>query len=73
MAEKKLWHQATVFGAKLEVPEEKELEKVCCVSCYYAENPECDCKCHGAFHGLGRLNKRNKEKPEGKQTEDSQP
>ena len=78
MTEKKLWHQSIVFGAKLEIPEKTDLDKVCCASYYYAEDPECHCKCHGAFHDLGRLNKRDREKveifhnkPESRQTEDA--
>lgn len=72
MTEPKKWRQSTVFGVKLEIPEKRDLDKVCCASCYYAEEPVCNCKCHGAYHGLGRLNKRTKrdsEKTESKQGE----
>lgn len=54
-----MWNQTNIFGEKLENPKTKqELDAVCCESCYTATEPECNCRCHGAFHGLGNLNKR---------------
>jgi hypothetical protein len=56
---KKMWNQKTLFNQVLDLPKSKaELDAVCCESCYLAAEPECVCKCHGAFHGLGNLNKR---------------
>ena len=46
-----------MFGEILKVPKEKELSQVCCESCYIAQEVVCVCKCHGAYHGLGHLNK----------------
>ena len=51
-----MWNQTSIFGEKLEFPTKEELKDACCESCYTAKEPECDCKCHGAFHGLGNLN-----------------
>lgn len=38
------------------VPSKEELNKVCCAACYTATEEKCACKCHGAYHGLGRTN-----------------
>jgi hypothetical protein len=55
-----MFAQKTLFNKVLELPKTKaELDQVCCSSCFYAKDPECDCQCHGAFHGLGNLNKRD--------------
>ena len=52
--------QANLFGEKLPLPKTvDEIKNVCCSSCFYAKDPECDCQCHGAYHGLGNLAKRN--------------
>ena len=54
-----MWNQKTLFNQVLELPKSKtELDAVCCESCYSATEPECTCRCHGAFHGLARLNSR---------------
>lgn len=46
----------------MKTPQTKnELNKVCCEACYNAIGPDCDCRCHGAYHGLGNLN--NPKKP----------
>ena len=52
-----MWKQNNLFGEQLELPSKQELSELCCESCYTAAEPECDCKCHGAYHGLGNLNK----------------
>jgi hypothetical protein len=52
-----MWNQTNLFGEKLNVPGKEELSEVCCESCYMAKEEVCVCKCHGAFHGLGNLNK----------------
>ena len=51
-----MWNQTNLFGKVLEIP--VELKTVCCEVCYNAAEEKCDCKCHGAYHGLGRLNTR---------------
>jgi len=51
-----MWKQTTIFGKKLDLPTKEELRDLCCESCYNAEEETCVCKCHGAYHGLGRLN-----------------
>jgi hypothetical protein len=52
-----MWNQKTLFNKVLDLPKSKaELDAVCCESCYTATEPECDCRCHGAYHGLGNLN-----------------
>jgi hypothetical protein len=57
-----MMNQKTLFGKVLENPQTKEeLKKVCCESCYTATEPECNCQCHGAFHGLGNHNKKTVE------------
>ncbi len=57
-----MWKQINIFGEKLEIPtQKKEFSEICCESCYTAKEEKCDCKCHGAFHGLGNLNKEKKE------------
>lgn len=53
-----MWKQKNLFGKTLELPTEKDLPKICCESCYNALEEKCTCKCGGAYHGLGRLNKR---------------
>jgi len=56
-------NQKTLFEKTLENPQTKEaLNKVCCESCYTAKEEKCDCKCHGAFHGLGNHNKNERKK-----------
>ena len=55
-----MWAQTCVFGEKLEVPTKEDLKNVCCEACYNATEPKCQCQCHGAFHGLGNLNKKAK-------------
>lgn len=56
--------QNNLFNEPLDLPQnKKELKDVCCEACYYAEGPDCDCQCHGAYHGLGRVNKRDNAKP----------
>ncbi len=51
-----MWNQTNLDGKILELP--TELQSVCCEICYNATEEKCDCKCHGAFHGLGNLNKK---------------
>jgi hypothetical protein len=53
-----MFAQKTLFNQVLKLPKtKKELDAVCCESCYTASEPKCDCRCRGAFHGLGNLNK----------------
>ncbi|MGD0645276.1 MAG: hypothetical protein ABSA75_10265 [Candidatus Bathyarchaeia archaeon] len=52
-----MWNQTNLDGKILELP--TELQTVCCAECYNAQEPECNCRCHGAYHGLGNLNKKN--------------
>jgi hypothetical protein len=59
--EKRMWKQSTIFGEKLDLPSKEELEELCCESCYTAKEKTCVCKCHGAYHGLGRLNERSQQ------------
>lgn len=40
-------------------PEEPWKSLGCCEACYNAEGERCKCRCGGAFHGLGRVNKHN--------------
>jgi hypothetical protein len=55
----KMWRQKNLLGDKLELkPGKNPLEGLCTESCYMAEEEKCTCRCHGAYHGLGRLNKR---------------
>lgn len=58
------WKQSSLTGQKLELPTQKDLNTVCCESCYNALEETCTCKCHGAYHGLGRLNKREQDAAE---------
>lgn len=54
-----MFKQSNLFGDKLPLPKgPKELREVCCESCFNATEEKCDCRCKGAYHGLGRLNKR---------------
>jgi len=57
-----VWNQINIFGEKLEVPSDEKLKEVCCEACYTATEPECTCKCHGAYHGLGNLNNQRKQR-----------
>jgi hypothetical protein len=50
-----MWNQINLFGEKLNIPE--DLKDVCCEACYNAKEEKCVCRCHGAYHGLGSLNK----------------
>jgi hypothetical protein len=62
-----MWKQSNLFGENLELKKgDNPLEDLCCESCYNAEEETCVCRCHGAFHGLGRLNSRS-EKEETKE------
>jgi hypothetical protein len=67
MTGSKLWRQSTVFGEKLPMSEDPlKPPEGCCSSCYLANEKVCRCTCRGAYHGLGRLNKRTRgdlEKP----------
>jgi len=56
-----MWKQKDLFGEKLNLPTKKDLDKLCSENCYYALEEKCTCKCGGAYHGLGRLNKREEE------------
>ena len=77
MTAPKLWQQSTIFGEKLpmnELDPERPPEGACTERCYDAEEEKCTCRCGGAYHGLGRLNKRTKknlEKTESNQGEGS--
>ena len=51
-----MWNQKDLFGQELAIPE--RLSEVCCESCYTAKEEKCVCQCHGAYHGLGTINKR---------------
>lgn len=31
----------------------EEVKQKCCSACYFAKGEACECKCSGAFHGLG--------------------
>jgi hypothetical protein len=47
--------QKTLSGKTLKLPKTKEeIDEVCCEACYSALEKECRCKCHGAYHGLGK-------------------
>jgi hypothetical protein len=62
MTESKLWRQSTVFGEKLPLKADPtKPPEGCCESCFMATEKVCRCACHGAYHGLGRLNKRTKD------------
>lgn len=57
-----MWMQKNLFGKALKTPapaSKKEINKVCCEPCYTAKNRKCTCKCHGAYHGLGKVNSRD--------------
>jgi hypothetical protein len=54
-----MWNQKNLFGETLEIP--AHLKDVCCESCYTAQEEKCVCQCHGAYHGLGNLNKQKAE------------
>lgn len=73
MIETTLWQQTTIFGEKLPLNEsdpERPPEGVCVESCYMAKEEKCSCRCNGAYHGLGKLNKRTKKSLD-EATEDS--
>ena len=64
-----MWNQINLFGQRLELNRKSDnpLEGICCEPCFNATEEKCNCRCHGAYHGLGRLNKRDpndKELPE---------
>ena len=63
-----MWNQTDIFGNELKIPE--KIGEVCCESCYTAQDEVCTCRCHGAFHGLGNLNKKKEEESE---VSDNQP
>jgi hypothetical protein len=52
--------QKDLFGDSLRKPhaikDKEQLKILCCEPCYFAKEKDCNCKCHGAYHGLGRYN-----------------
>ena len=50
-----MWNQTNLLGQELKIP--SKITEVCCESCYTAKEEKCTCQCHGAYHGLGNLNK----------------
>jgi hypothetical protein len=52
-----------LFGQQLPMnPKNPNLppEHTCDERCYDAEGERCSCRCGGAYHGLGRLNQRER-------------
>jgi hypothetical protein len=39
-------------------------KQACDEKCYDAEGERCQCRCGGAYHGLGRLNNRERKEAE---------
>lgn len=49
----------TLDGNSIDV-NKTTIKQNCCSACFYAKNDDCNCKCNGAFHGLGRKGFDNK-------------
>jgi hypothetical protein len=62
---KKMWKQNNLFGEQLPMNEETPdlpPEHICTETCYTATEEKCTCRCGGAYHGLGNLNKHKEQR-----------
>jgi hypothetical protein len=58
-----IWKQSNLFGQPLPMnPKNQSLppDHACDERCFDAEGERCSCKCGGAYHGLGRINSRER-------------
>jgi len=56
-----MWKQSNLFGEQLPMNKNNPdlpPEHICTETCYDALGDKCTCRCGGAYHGLGNLNKR---------------